>query len=298
LVQAFLKKWWVQSDFKAPNLPLSLQFKGSCCHYKELSDLSHLINTTSSKGNPTNIQSKLPNCILYLTAQITIYTQGRDTCTHTFIVLIYKIIFNIYRIKGILFSILSLLGPLSGEPDRVSQMIVLIKTVSNTNSPLFCLSVIYIQKSLKRWKKDFFAVTEKILDLNSIYFHAKSILFWDYFFLAYFSLWSVIHSNRACYIISWTMNVMSQGVIFTVPQICAYFMDNPNNLEIDSFKIAVSEHILLYFKNSNSFFFCVHMIMCGTCCVCCVSSHGVLSFSTGKHSTYFHRICVFIHILR
>jgi hypothetical protein len=24
LVQAFLKKWWVESDFKAPNLPLSL----------------------------------------------------------------------------------------------------------------------------------------------------------------------------------------------------------------------------------------------------------------------------------
>jgi hypothetical protein len=27
LVQAFLKKWWVESDFKAPNLPLSLEFK-------------------------------------------------------------------------------------------------------------------------------------------------------------------------------------------------------------------------------------------------------------------------------
>ena len=24
-VQAFLKKWWVESDFKAPSLPLSLQ---------------------------------------------------------------------------------------------------------------------------------------------------------------------------------------------------------------------------------------------------------------------------------
>jgi hypothetical protein len=48
----------------------------------------------------------------------------------------------IYRIKGILFSILSLSGPLSGEPDRVSKIIVLIKTVSNTNSPLICLSVI------------------------------------------------------------------------------------------------------------------------------------------------------------
>jgi hypothetical protein len=29
LVQAFLKKWWVESDIKAPNLPLSLRFKGS-----------------------------------------------------------------------------------------------------------------------------------------------------------------------------------------------------------------------------------------------------------------------------
>ena len=32
LVQAFLMKWWVESDFKAPNLPLSLRFKGSGCH--------------------------------------------------------------------------------------------------------------------------------------------------------------------------------------------------------------------------------------------------------------------------
>jgi hypothetical protein len=34
LVQAFLKKWWVESDFKAPNLPLSLRFKGSGCHLR------------------------------------------------------------------------------------------------------------------------------------------------------------------------------------------------------------------------------------------------------------------------
>jgi hypothetical protein len=27
LVQAFLKKWWVESDFKAPNLPLSLEWR-------------------------------------------------------------------------------------------------------------------------------------------------------------------------------------------------------------------------------------------------------------------------------
>jgi hypothetical protein len=29
LVQAFLKKWWVESDFKAPILPLSLRLKVS-----------------------------------------------------------------------------------------------------------------------------------------------------------------------------------------------------------------------------------------------------------------------------
>jgi hypothetical protein len=36
LVQAFLKKWWVESDFKAPNLPLSLLLKGSGCHYNSI----------------------------------------------------------------------------------------------------------------------------------------------------------------------------------------------------------------------------------------------------------------------
>jgi hypothetical protein len=46
------------------------------------------------------------------------------------------------------------------------------------------------------------------LGLNSIYFHAKTTLFGDYF-LAYFGLWSIIYSNRMCFIFSWTMNVMS-----------------------------------------------------------------------------------------
>ena len=32
LVQVFLKKCWVESDFKAPNLPLSLRLKVSGCH--------------------------------------------------------------------------------------------------------------------------------------------------------------------------------------------------------------------------------------------------------------------------
>ena len=56
-----------------------------------------------------------------------------------------------------------------------------------SGASLFCLSVIYMQKSLKRWKKYWFADTEKISGLNSIYFHAKTILFGDYF-LAYFGL--------------------------------------------------------------------------------------------------------------
>jgi hypothetical protein len=33
LVQAFPKKWWVESDFTVPNLPLPLRLKGSGCHY-------------------------------------------------------------------------------------------------------------------------------------------------------------------------------------------------------------------------------------------------------------------------
>jgi hypothetical protein len=128
-----------------------------------------------------------------------------------------------------LFSILSLSGPLSGEPDRVSQMKVPIKTVSKTNSPLFCLSVIYIQRSLKRWKKDLFADTEKISGLNSIYFHAKTILFGDYF-LAFFSF--VKRHSFKPHALHFQLNYECD-VIFTVPQICAYVVDNPHNLEID-----------------------------------------------------------------
>jgi hypothetical protein len=43
LVQAFPKKWWVESDFTAPNLPISLQLKGSCCHYYSI------LNNTRTK---------------------------------------------------------------------------------------------------------------------------------------------------------------------------------------------------------------------------------------------------------
>ena len=47
LVQAFLKKWWVESDFKAPNLPLSLRLKVSGCHYNSI------YNNTGTKQNQT-----------------------------------------------------------------------------------------------------------------------------------------------------------------------------------------------------------------------------------------------------
>ena len=36
LVQAFLKKWSIESDFTAPNLPLPLRLKGSGCHYNNI----------------------------------------------------------------------------------------------------------------------------------------------------------------------------------------------------------------------------------------------------------------------
>ena len=47
-------------------------------------------------------------------------------------------------------------------------------------------------------------------------------------------------------------------------------MDNPHNLEIDSIKIVVIEHIVLYFKNSNGFFLCTHGNMRHTLCMLCV----------------------------
>ena len=45
LVQALQKKWWIESDFKAANLPLPLQLKGSGCHY----------NSIKSKRNKSKI---------------------------------------------------------------------------------------------------------------------------------------------------------------------------------------------------------------------------------------------------
>jgi hypothetical protein len=54
LVQAFLKKWWVESDFKAPNLPLSLRLK---YHQSELLSLTEIIEheKTTTYGSPPAI---------------------------------------------------------------------------------------------------------------------------------------------------------------------------------------------------------------------------------------------------
>jgi hypothetical protein len=43
LVQAFPKKWWVESDFTAPNLPLPLRLKGSDCHYNSIFNNFHTV---------------------------------------------------------------------------------------------------------------------------------------------------------------------------------------------------------------------------------------------------------------
>ena len=125
---------------------------------------------------------------------------------------------------------------------------------------------------LKRWKKDLLCSYRKDCSSKLYLFSCKNYSFLELLFSAFFGLWSVIHSNRTRYMLSWTVNVTSHGIIFTVPKICGYFADNPHNLEIDSFKIVVSEHILLYFKNSNRFFLCTHANVRHTLCMLCVIS--------------------------
>jgi hypothetical protein len=61
-------------------------------------------------------------------------------------------------------------------------------------------------------KKDFFAVTEKISDLNSLFPCKTFSLLRLLFFLAYFGLWSVTHSNRARFIFSWTTCVWVHSI--------------------------------------------------------------------------------------
>jgi hypothetical protein len=47
LVQAFPKKWWVESDFKVPNPPpLSLRLKVSGCHYNSIYNIARIFTVT------------------------------------------------------------------------------------------------------------------------------------------------------------------------------------------------------------------------------------------------------------
>ena len=126
-------------------------------------------------------------------------------------------------------------------------------------------------------------------DLNSIYLHAKTILFGDYFFFSV--VWFVKRHSVKPPALHFQL-IYECDVIFTVPQICAYFVDNPHNLEIDSFKIAVSEHILLYFKNSNSFFLCTHDNVRYTCCV---SSHPVMVSFHFRQVNTLHTSTIYVY---
>jgi hypothetical protein len=143
-------------------------------------------------------------------------------------------------------------------------------------------------KIITIWEKRFFCRYRKDFGSKLYLFPCKNYSFWGLLFSLF---WFVKrHSFKPC-ALHFQLNYECD-VIFAVPQICAYFVDNLHYLEIDSFKIAVSEHILLYFKNSNSFFLCTHDNVQHTLCQT-IMTHGVLSLST-----YFHRICGFIHILR
>ena len=148
-------------------------------------------------------------------------------------------------------------------------------------------------KIITTLEKRFFCRYRKDFGSKLYLFPCKNYSFWGLLFSVF---WFVKRHSFKPHALHFQLNYECD-IIFAVPQICAYFVDNLHNLEIDSFKIAVSENILLYFKNSNSFFLCTHDNVWHTLCQA-VMIHGVLTFLTGKHSTYFHRIYVFIFILR
>jgi hypothetical protein len=60
LVQAFLKKWWVESDLKAPNLPLSLRLKGSVRRWVSIVifNINVYVNVNQSHDNMYRLRWK------------------------------------------------------------------------------------------------------------------------------------------------------------------------------------------------------------------------------------------------
>ena len=104
MVQAFLKKWWVESDFKAPNLSLSLRLKVSGCHYnsiynntwtKQVKQLSKQYQTQWSKcQNPftSHIDKKNIFDIFVETLSLCIFTIWKS------------IVYNLFCRDGIYFD--------------------------------------------------------------------------------------------------------------------------------------------------------------------------------------------------
>jgi hypothetical protein len=68
LVQAFLKKWWVESDFKAPNLPLSSLFFISKYNFIALNPKIEKVTNDDSTPPPTShyFLKKYPRRIYYI----------------------------------------------------------------------------------------------------------------------------------------------------------------------------------------------------------------------------------------
>jgi hypothetical protein len=58
LVQAFLKKWWVESDLKAANLSLSLRLKGSGFQTMDF----HIVKMYKDKEVSKNIKNIAYQC--------------------------------------------------------------------------------------------------------------------------------------------------------------------------------------------------------------------------------------------
>jgi hypothetical protein len=88
LVQAFLKKWWVESDFKAPNLPLSLRLKVSGCHYNSiynntLNKTGKTVVKSSTKLSEVNVKNTFTSHIdkqIFLTFLLTLYLYTFSLC--------------------------------------------------------------------------------------------------------------------------------------------------------------------------------------------------------------------------
>ena len=81
MVQAFLKKWWVESDFKAPNLPLSLRLKGSDCHYYSIYNILYTLKI--------HVYFKLfvytyEHCVIYFSVSITITAASKNVLGEDF----------------------------------------------------------------------------------------------------------------------------------------------------------------------------------------------------------------------